>query len=147
MKNQNMIVACTVTAVVAGSIGFFGNNLYQQSQRNSRFPQMENRTGNGQNNFGTNRQVNGSIQPGMMGRGGALNGEVTAKDNKTLTIKLSDGSSKIVILSDNTTYRTSTETTQDKVEIGTKIAAFGTTSTDGTTVATSIEVNPISLRK
>ncbi|KKU82256.1 MAG: hypothetical protein UY10_C0039G0006 [Microgenomates group bacterium GW2011_GWA2_47_8] len=136
MTNQNILIACAVTAVVAGGLGYtFGSRM----ARVGRFADFGERNGA---RVMTNRDQNKQGSGGMMGRGGALTGEVTAKDDKTLTIKLSDGSSKIVILADTTTYRTSTETGLDKVEVGTKVAAYGTTSTDGTTVATSIEINP-----
>ncbi|MFZ2199497.1 MAG: hypothetical protein WAV40_01775 [Microgenomates group bacterium] len=137
MVNQNIVVACIITAVLAGGVGYkVGTSNFafgKFSNTNQRFG------GRGQNNYPTGQ--------GMMGRGGALTGEVTAKDGKTLTVKLSDGSSKLVIFSDTTTYRTAIDSSMDKVEVGTKIAAFGTTSTDGSTVATSIEINPLSLRK
>lgn len=138
MKNQNTIIACAITALVAGIIGFYANNLYQQSQRNSRFGQMGNRTGTGQNRG----NANSTTQPGMM-RGGALIGEVISKDDKSLTIKLPDGSSKIVILSSSTNYRISSESKLDDIAIGKTISILGTSNADGSTTASSVELNPI----
>lgn len=151
MKNQNIIIACVITAFIAGGVGFVAHgkiqDRYQGTGRmgdnNARQFMMDNRDDDEQ---GRGKFNKGDGQ-GMMGRGPAQTGEVTAKDAKTLTLKMSDGSTKLVILSDTTSYRASTESSLDKVEVGTKIAAFGTQSTDGSTVATSIEINPMSLRK
>lgn len=146
MKNQNMIVACAVTAVVAGAIGFYGNNYYQQNQRNSRFGGTGNGTGLPQNQNGFARGTSGYAQPQMM-RNGIVAGEVIAKDDKSITVKLPDGSSKIIILSSNTSYRISNDAKLDDVVVGKTVSVFGTTNADGSTTAASIELNPISFRK
>lgn len=143
MKNESILIACAITAVIAGGVGFVAhaklqskNQFANWGERGESFRMMEGKEGKGR-----------GMGQGMMGRGGAQSGEVTAKDGKTLTLKMSDGSTKLVILSDTTTYRAAVESSLDKVEVGTKIAAFGTQSTDGSTVATSIEINPLSLRQ
>lgn len=144
MKNQNVVVWCLVTAVVVGGVGFWGGNMYAQNQRTNRFAQMGNRTGNIQNANGGIRGANGSAQPGAgMMRGGAVVGEVTAKDDKSITVKMTDGSSRIVILSGSTAYRISNESTLDEVAVGKTIAVQGTPNSDGSTTATSIELNPV----
>lgn len=142
MKNQSMIVACSITAVIAASLGYYGNNFYLQSQRNTRFGMAGNRVINGQNFNGAGRDNFGSSQPQMM-RNGIVAGEVTAKDDKSITVKLADGSSKIIILSSTTNYRISNDSKIDDVEVGKTVSVFGTTNSDGSTTATSIELNPI----
>ncbi len=139
MTNQNIMVACAITAVVAGGLGYVGGSRMTRAGRLDGFGERSGRSI--MINRDQNKQGNGG---GMMGRG-AIQGEVTSKDDKTLTVKLSDGSSKIIILSDTTVYRASSESSLDKVEVGTSVAAFGTASSDGTTVATSIEINPLML--
>ncbi|MFH2085758.1 MAG: DUF5666 domain-containing protein [bacterium] len=144
MKNTNLILAVALTAVVAGGGGFWGGTKYSQNQRNDRFGQIGNRTGNTQNSNNVTRSVGGSAQPGIeMMRGGAVVGEVTAKDDKSMTVKLPDGSSKIVILSSTTTYRMASETTADELQVGKSVAIQGTHNADGSTTATSIELNPV----
>lgn len=87
---------------------------------------------------------NGGNSNGMQGmRGGNMtSGEVTSMDDKSMTVKMSDGSSKIVLLSESTTYSMSESTTKDKVTVGSKVAAFGTSTNDGSLTASSIELNP-----
>lgn len=135
MKNTNLILAVTLTTVIAGGVGFRGGTKYSQNQRLSRFGEMGNRGGV--------RTPNGSTQPELGARGGMLVGEVGAKDDKSVTVKLADGSSKIVILSSTTTYRTATDTSADELQVGKSIAVQGTPNADGSTTATSIELNPV----
>ncbi len=142
MQNKNIIFGCLVTAVVVGGASFYGGTIYQKSKITSQFGARGNRAFmQGQNGQGGNQRSTGA--PAMMGRGGAITGEITAKDDKTLTIKASDGSSRIVILSDSTSYRISTESSLDKIAVGTKVATFGTPNSDGSITATNIEINPI----
>ena len=147
MKNQNMVVGCITCAVIVGGLGFWGGTIYQKNQSPA---MMGNQMGGrgmeisekGQNAKVGNTKTTGSI-PSMNGRGnGAITGEVTAKDEKIITVKMNDGSSKNVVLSESTTYRTSSESSLDNVEIGKTVAIFGNTNSDGTTTATSIEIDP-----
>ena len=133
-------------------VGACGGVWYQKTQINA-FGRMNGQqyTQNGTNGqrsgrmMGGNNVANGNVAPGvgggMMGRG-AVTGEVTAKDDKSITIKMNDGSSKIVILGSNITYTESTTAKPESVSIGSKVAVFGTTTADGTTTATSVELNP-----
>ena len=143
MKNQNMIIGCVLSAIIAGGAGFYGGTKYQSPRSLSRAGQFAGRGTAGQNIGSSGRGTNGSAQPGLGLRGGAVLGEVTAKDDKSLTIKLSDGSSKIVILSDSTTYRTTSESGLDSVEIGMTISSFGESNTDGSLTASNVEINPV----
>lgn len=148
MVNQNIIVACVISAALAGGVGYkVGTSNFAFGRFSNSNEKLGGRGGMMQVNSNIRGQNTNSAGQGTMGRGGALTGEVSAKDGKTLTLKLTDGSSRIVILSDTTTYRAAVESSLDKVEVGTNVAAFGTISTDGSTVATSIEINPLSLRK
>ena len=129
MKNNNLVIGCVITAVVAGGVGFYGGTIYQQNQRGARFAQ--------------GRTPNASNVPNGFMRGGAVLGEITAKDDKSLTVKMTDGSSRMVILSDATIYRLSSESTIDEVAVGKTVSVSGTPNSDGSTTATSIELNPV----
>lgn len=148
MQYTNIMVIGAV--VVATGVGFVGGTYYQKGQTNM--------MGNGNFNFqergGNNQQPggrsdgrgmnNGGNNNGMQGmRGGNMtSGEVTSMDDKSITVKMSDGSSKIVLLSESTTYSMSESTTKDKVTVGSKIAVFGTSTSDGSLTASSVELNP-----
>ncbi|EKD67236.1 MAG: hypothetical protein ACD_48C00525G0002, partial [uncultured bacterium] len=51
-------------------------------------------------------------------------------------------SSKIVVLSGTTTYAKSTDGSQTDLKVGDRVNAFGTTNTDGSVTAQSIQLNP-----
>lgn len=143
MSNQKIVIACVITAVLAGGVGYVGGVKMSPLKRSVMFNSRSGQTMNLRNNNQNNQNGNGITNaPNMMGRGGAITGEVIAKDNKSLTIKMSDGSSKIVIISDKTNYRMASESSLDKIEVGTKVATFGDSNSDGSTTATSIEINP-----
>ena len=146
MKNQNVVIGCVVSAVVAGGAGFYGGTLYQKAQRTAGRGQFTAgvRGAAGQTGGAAGaRNAAGSGPVGMGMRGGAINGEVTAKDDKSLTIKMADGSSKIVILSGATTYRRTTDSSIGDIEVGTKVSTFGSTNTDGSVTAQNVQIDPM----
>ncbi|MFN3301719.1 MAG: hypothetical protein ACK413_01665, partial [Patescibacteria group bacterium] len=71
-----------------------------------------------------------------------LIGEVIAKDEQSLTIKMPDGSSKIVFYSDSTQIFKMTEGTVDDIEIGKQITIQGLKNSDGSYTAKTIQLSP-----
>lgn len=150
MKNSNIVIVTIVCAAIAGAGGFWGGTIYQKSQITTMMGNQMGGRGEGVSQLGrngmngnTSKTTNNNV-PAMNGRGGgAISGEVTAKDDKSLTVKMTDGSSKIVIISDSTTYHLSAESDLNKIDVGTKVATFGTSNADGTLTANSIEINPV----
>ncbi len=134
MKINKNIVIMVVVVLVAGGIGFFGGTKYQQSKVSANFANRQGvmRFGMGQ---GGRMMGGNNFRPVM--------GEIISQDDKSITVKLSDGSSKIVLLSDNTTFNKTTDATKTDLKVGDTIAAFGTASSDGSIVATSIQLNPV----
>lgn len=140
-----MIIGSVALAVVTGAVGFWGGTTYSRTKMISNFGNrgegrlmMQGQNGNTKMNG--NRLSQGA--PGQMGQRNTA-GEVTAKDDKSMTVKMSDGSSKTIILSDKTVYRISEEASSSKIEVGTKVAVFGDSSTDGSVTADNIEINPV----
>jgi hypothetical protein len=70
--------------------------------------------------------------------GGAFSGEVTALDGDTITVKMADGSSKIVILSENTLYQKTAEASKSDLAVGMELSVFGETGTDGSVTASTV---------
>jgi hypothetical protein len=119
MKNQNLIITIVAVIIFTGA-GFFGGLKYQQSKT----PTFGNF-----NRGGTQQIGAGNRQGGM--RGGQILGDIISADDKSITVKLTDGSSKI------------TTATLTDLKVGTKVAAFGQTNTDGSVSAQNIQINPI----
>ena len=127
MKNNNLIIILVV-ALLVGAGGFFAGMKYQQS-KNPRF-----------GNFQGAR--NG--QSGQRGQGfRPVNGEILSADEKSITVKLQDGTSRIVILSDTTTYNKTAEGSKADLKTGDRIAVFGTDNSDGSVTAQNVQLNPV----
>ena len=133
MKNQAIIIAIFV-AVVAGGAGFFIGTQYQKSQT-SNFGNAQFSESNGQARQGGQFRRLGQ-------NGGALVGQITNQDDKSITVKLMDGSSKIVILSGSTSINKQATGSKDDLKTGIRIAVFGKTNSDGSVTAQNIQLNP-----
>ncbi len=103
---------------------------YQQSKQPSftRSGSQGGRTGQGQPSG--NRQ---GFQP--------VNGEIISSDDKSITVKLTDGSSKIVLVSEKTTINKASQATKVDLKTGEKVAVFGQQNTDGSVTAQRIQLN------
>ena len=124
MNSKNLIIAILLV-LVAGGAGFFAGMKYQQSRRP---------------NFARNFQ--GASRPD-----GAINfkpvaGEILSSDNKSITVKLADGSSKIVLISDSTQINQATTAISVDLKTGITVAAYGTANSDGSVTAQNIQINP-----
>jgi len=61
----------------------------------------------------------------------------------TITVKLEDGSSKIILLSEKTSINKASEGSITDLTAGEKVAVFGTTNADGSVTAQNIQINPV----
>ena len=118
---KNSIVVIGIVAIVFAGGGFFGGMKYQQTKT----PQ-----------FPRGQQVRNRAQGGM------VTGTILSVDATSMTVKLVDNSSKIVVLSGSTTYAKSAEGSQTDLKVGDRVNAFGTTNADGSVTAQSIQINP-----
>ena len=146
--DKKLISGVVITLVVAGTLGFYGGMKYQQSRKidiTKGFMNLQ----NGQPSFGGMMQ-GGRSQTSVGGKaigqrsGQFLGGEILSKDDKSVTIKLPDGGSKIVFYSDKTTVSKTTDGAVTDLEIGKNIMVSGSTNTDGSLTAQNIQVRPVS---
>lgn len=128
MKNKSLIIV-VVGVLIVGAVAFYAGMKYQQSQRGQFFRQFSNSQG-GQNNQ-------------MRGRMGfrPVAGEIISKDDTSITVKLQDGSSKIILLTDGTSYNRSSEGSKTDLKAGERVAVFGMENSDGSVTAQNIELN------
>lgn len=129
MKKNNLIIM-VITGIVIAAGAFFGGMKYQQSQAAS-----------GSRQFARNG-TNG-IRARTGGNGGATVGEIISQDANSITVKLQDGSSKIIILSNSTTYSKTDTASKSDLKTGARVAAFGTSNSDGSITAQNIQLNPM----
>ena len=94
---------------------------------------------------GTTQGKNGTASGGNMGGGSnrPMSGEITAVDDSSITIKSTDGSSKIVMLSDSTTVSKMETSTKGELKVGETVNVIGITASDGTVNATSIQLGAV----
>ena len=134
---KNNMVMTVVIAIVVAAAAFFVGMKYQASK-----VMTTQATGQfGQNaRFG---QGSGRQRGGRGGFGGAAVGEVTALDANSITLKLQDGSSKIVNLSSSTTYSKTDTAAKSDIKVGDRIAAIGSAASDGSISAQNVQLNPM----
>ncbi len=126
MNTQNKIIGVIIVLVVAGA-SFWGGITYANSNRPSR----------GQ--FGQGGM--GGMTRGMRGAGFAA-GEIIAKDATGVTIKLQDGSTKIILAGPSTQILKSASGTTDDLAVGTAVLVNGTANADGSISAQSVQIRP-----
>ena len=139
MKNNVMMVAIA-TAVVAGGIGFFGGVSYQKQQTPSFGSGRLGMMGQGGNTVAIGQGRTGG-QRGMMGLR-PVTGEIISNDDTSITVKLNDGSSKIVFFSEKTVINKASGASKSDLANGQRVAVFGETNTDGSVTAQNIQLNP-----
>jgi hypothetical protein len=137
MKNQQIIIPILV-AIVVGAAAFFGGMQYAKAQNPQ--GQQANRGGFG-GRGGAGGFPRGSGTRG--GNGGGVVGQILSADNNTLTVKLQDGSSKIVVLPENVMINKMAPAAKTDLTTGTNVAIFGSTNSDGSVTAQNVQVNPM----
>lgn len=135
MKQGILIPVFIFLILATGGGAFFGGIKYQQSKS----PQSLRQFGQGLNGF------NARLTPGQGRTAGAsfrpVNGEILSADDKSITVKLTDGSSKIVIFSDKTVINKATAVQKSDLKTGDKVTVLGSANSDGSVTAQSIQLN------
>ncbi len=132
MKGQNLFISILVLLTVAAG-SFFAGMKYQENRRSAlrgQFGEMAGRFG-GQLQGGVNRT---GFRP--------VAGEIISVDDKSITVKLQDGSSKIILLSDKTEINKAEKAIKADLKAGVQVAIFGSENSDGSVTAQNIQLNP-----
>lgn len=118
--------------MIVGGAAFFGGIKFQESKANAQ--------GGGHNQFG----VNGQRFGGQRGSGNSqpVRGEISSTDDSSITVKMQDGSSKIVLLSDTTSITEATSSSKQSLTTGKQVMVFGSNNSDGSVTAQNIQLNP-----
>ena len=139
--NKNHYIAVIAIVVIAGGSAFYGGMQYGTSK--TKAAQVAAR---GNFGGGAGGQRNGAGAQGgqrAAGAGGSfVNGSILSKDDKSITIKSQDGSSKIVFFSDSTTIGKATSGSVSDLATGQQVMVNGKANSDGTIAAQSIQIRP-----
>lgn len=146
MKNK-IIVA--VSFIIAGGGCFYAGMKYDQSKAGASLSNFAQK-GNFANLTNEERQARmrqlgangGDPANGQRVRmaGGGIAGEIISKDDQSITIKIPDGGSKIILYSDSTQIVKSSSGSKEDLSAGIKIFVNGTASSDGSIAAQSIQI-------
>ena len=79
---------------------------------------------------------------GRAGMGGFVTGEIILKDATSITVKMQDGSTKIVLLGTSTPVLKSTLGTDADLVNGANVAIMGAANSDGSVTAQSVQIRP-----
>ena len=134
-------VLTVVVAIIFAAGGFFGGIKYQQSKP----PTFSGRGGNGMflNTQGGVARIGNGANRGNTNGFRPVAGEIIGSDDKSITVKLQDGSTKIVIVPDSIAINKATSGSKSDLTNGTQVAVFGTDNSDGSVTAQNIQINPI----
>ena len=131
MKNKPYVITILVAIAIA-ALGFFAGVKYQEITASSgKTWQYQGRAAN----------AGGQGRGGQRG-GGMTIGEIIGQDDKSVTIKLDDGSSKIIFLSDNAVIAKTDTAAKGDLKTGVRVGVFGTTNSDGSITAQNVQLNP-----
>lgn len=135
MKNKIILI---FAAIVIAALSFYGGTLYGKS--NNQTAQSSGRF----SGIPSGGQQQGTGQRGAFpGGGNAITGEIMSKDDKSITLKLQDGGSKIIFFSDSTKITKSTAGSLNDLEIGKTAIIGGKQNSDGSFTAETIQLRPL----
>lgn len=129
------MVGSVAVAVVVGGGAFFGGMKYAESKAPRGQFGANNAEGVGDHPGG------GEFRGGQRG-GGFTTGEILSKDDTSVTVKLQDGGSRIVFLSDSTQISKSVSGTLGDLVVGENVVVSGTANSDGSVTAQSVQLRP-----
>jgi len=141
------IIVTIIIALLVGAGAFYAGMKYDQSKNPTAnlnaegFANLSSEERQARlQQFGAIGQSGGTR--GTQANGGFATGEIISKDEKSLTIKLQDGGSKIVFFSDSTPIMKTASGTSQDLTTGEQVTVTGTTNQDGSLSAQSIQLRP-----
>lgn len=131
------MIGIVVGFLIIGSGAFYGGMAYAKSKT----PSFTSGRGNFTAGQGFGGGQNGA-QRGMRANGGGAAGEILSKDDKSLTIKLRDGGSKIIFLSGSTKVSKEVTSAVTDLNVGEQVMTAGTPNSDGSINAETVQIRP-----
>ena len=149
--NKNHYIAVVAIVVIVGAGAFYGGMQYGANK--AKATQVANRGnfGSGANGGqrsgvgaqggqnGGGQRMNGGVSGAS---GGFVNGSIISKDDKSITVKSQDGSSKIIFFSDSTTVGKTVDGSASDLSAGQQVMVNGKANSDGSIAAQNIQIRP-----
>lgn len=134
---KNNYIMTVVVAIIVGGAAFYGGMQYQMTK----VPTMGGQFG-GRGNAQMGAGGPGGMQGGQRAAMGMtpFAGEIISQDDTSVTVKLTDGSTKIVLISDSTAINKASTGTKTDLTTGEQITVFGAQNQDGSVTAQSVSI-------
>ncbi|KKR23797.1 MAG: hypothetical protein UT53_C0007G0015 [Candidatus Yanofskybacteria bacterium GW2011_GWD2_39_48] len=133
MRNKYIVFA--IIAIVGLGLGFFSGMKYSQSRS------LLANIGQGQQRGQFGNNMAGSARGGINGMS-FINGDILSMDTASITVKLKDGGSKIILFPSTVEIGKFTNGTVADLVIGKTVTITGKTNTDGSITAQTIQIRP-----
>jgi hypothetical protein len=137
-NQMKIIIGAVIVVIIVGCGSFYGGMKYASASRSA----------NMRGAFGQAGGLPGAVgatgtraRQGVAG-GGFINGDIVSMDDKSITVKSKDGSSKIVFLSGTTEIGKFVTGALSDLTAGLTVMVTGKTNSDGSVTAQSIQIRP-----
>lgn len=148
--NKNHYIAVLAIVIIVGGGAFYGGMQYGVSKTKSAQVAARGNFGGGANGgqrSGAGIQGGGQnggqrMSGGANASGGFINGSIISKDDKSITVKTQDGSSKIIFFSDSTTVGKATSGAISDLATGQQVMVNGKANSDGSIASQNIQIRP-----
>jgi len=135
MSTKHIISAVIVIVVIAGLL-FYGGMQYGNIKSSSRgIGQFAGQMGG----TGSGARTSGVVSRGGVS-GGFTIGDILAKDATSITVKMRDGSTKIVFYSSTTDVQKTVDGSATDLVVGKSVSVMGITNADGSITAQSVSL-------
>jgi hypothetical protein len=128
MNKNKIIFSVAILLIIAGGC-FYSGILYGKNTN------KQNNGFNREQQFNIPQNTNAGIR-----NNNANTGEIILKDQESITIKLMNGGSKIIFISDSTQVSKNIDTDIEELEVGQNIIVQGTDNSDNSVTAKSIQI-------
>ncbi|MDB5189974.1 MAG: hypothetical protein JWN49_300 [Parcubacteria group bacterium] len=146
-KKNKMIAGAAVVLVVVAGVAFYGGMAYAKGGSNAGTQARAGQFGGAQSATGAGRTgARNGVFGGVAGMGGATFGQVIAKDDKSITVKLATGGSKIVFITPTTPVSKDVSGSLADVAVGTQVTVAGSANADGSISAQSVRIGSPTMR-
>ena len=140
---KKYLLAVGLTAALVGGGSFYGGMAYAKG-RPAKGVVSGTRQFNAQ--FGSGSGANGQMRLGGAGGqrdgGGLVSGEILASDSQSLTVKMRDGSTKIVLFGTSAEISKFVVGTAADLKVGETVLVTGTANDDGSVTAKTVQIRP-----